>query len=303
MAGSTVQSSRSGAWALAESQHGVVSRKQLLELGFSRHAIEHRLAEGRLHPVFRAVYAVGRPQLSRHGHWMAAVLACGDGTVLSHADAGALWEIRPHPHGPIHVSVPLRRRGRDRAGIVIHRRKGLTEDDITELHGIPVTTPIATLIDIAPSLSRDQLEAATNEADKRGLTDPDQLRRSLDEVVQRPGTAILKQTLDHHTFTLTDSQLERRFLRLVREAGLPRPQTGQRLNGYKVDFYWPELGLVVETDGLRYHRTPAQQARDRERDQAHAAAGLTTLRFTHAQVSRVPDQVRSTLRAVARRHR
>lgn len=117
----------------------------------------------------------------------------------------------------------------------------------------------------------------------------------------RRGVPALRALLDRRTFTLTDSQLERRFLRLVRGAGLPRPLTGQRVNGFKVDFYWPDLGLVVETDGLRYHRTATQQARDRRRDQAHAAAGLTPLRFTHAQVTFEPDDVEGTLIAVANR--
>ena len=100
---------------------------------------------------------------------------------------------------------------------------------------------------------------------------------------------------------LTDSELERRFLPIARRAGLPPPQTGRPVNGFKADFFWPELGLVVETDGLRYHRTPIQQTRDRVRDQAHAAAGLTPLRFTHTQVAYEPDHVEGTLRAVARR--
>jgi very-short-patch-repair endonuclease len=90
-------------------------------------------------------------------------------------------------------------------------------------------------------------------------------------------------------------------LRIVREAGLPPPQTQHEVNGFRVDFYWPEIGLVVETDGLRYHRTPAAQARDRQRDQAHAAAGLTSLRFTHAQVRYEPRHVVRTLRAVFER--
>jgi very-short-patch-repair endonuclease len=114
---------------------------------------------------------------------------------------------------------------------------------------------------------------------------------------------MLRQLLDRRTFTLTDSELERRFLPLARAAGFGQPRTGEQLNGFKVDFFWPELGLVVETDGLRYHRTPAAQARDRLRDQAHAAAGLTTLRFTHAQVRYEPRHVRETLAAVARRIR
>src|SRR5204863_4919614 len=105
------------------------------------------------------------------------------------------------------------------------------------------------------------------------------------------------------TFVLTDSALERRSLPLARKAGLPRPETRTRVNGFKVDFYWSDLALVVETDGLRYHRTPAQQAKDRRRDQAHAAAGLTTLRFTSAQVRHEPAHVEATLVAVVRRLR
>jgi very-short-patch-repair endonuclease len=302
MAYKSEQASISGLWALARRQHGVVARWQLLALGYSAPAIAHRIAKGRLHRVWRGVYAVGRPQLTREARWMAAVLACGKAAVLSHASAAALWQICAVTAGVIHVSMPTGT-SRRRPGIVVHRRQAFGERDVTRRLGIPVTTPIATLIDIAPSLSRDQLEAAINEADKRGLAYPDQLRRSLDEAVQRPGTAILRRTLDRRTFTLTDSQLERRFLRLAREAGLPRPLTQHFVNGYRVDFHWPELQLVVETDGLTYHRTPAQQARDRERDQAHTAAGLTPLRFTHAQIYHDADHVKATLRAVARRHR
>jgi very-short-patch-repair endonuclease len=109
--------------------------------------------------------------------------------------------------------------------------------------------------------------------------------------------------LDRHAFRLTDSELERRFLAIVRRTDLPLPETGTRLNGFKVDFHWPALGLVVETDGLRYHRTAAQQVRDRLRDQTHTAAGLTTLRFTHFQVRYGPWHVQSTLATVARRLR
>ena len=107
--------------------------------------------------------------------------------------------------------------------------------------------------------------------------------------------------LDRRTFQVTDSRLEQMFLPIVRQAGLPRPLTQQRVNGFRVDFHWPYLGLVVETDGLRYHRTPQQQSADRRRDQAHVAAGLTVLRFSHAQVKFEPGQVLRTLTTVARR--
>ena len=228
---------------------------------------------------------------------MAAVLSCGRDAALSHDDAGALWGMRPFMGVPTQVSVPAGTYRR-RPGIVVHRRADL---EVTRRHGIPVTTPIATLVDIAPGLGRDALEGAINEADKLDLVNPEQLRAALDALVPRPGLGVLRETLDRRTFTLTDSRLERLFLPIARRAGLSKPRTQQWLNGYKVDFYWPDLGLVVETDGLRYHRTPPEQARDRMRDQAHAAAGLTPLRFTRAQVRYEAAHVERTLTKVASR--
>jgi very-short-patch-repair endonuclease len=297
----SLQPASSSVWSLARAQHGVVTRAQLLDLGLSRTAIDHRIATRRLHPVWRGVFAVGRPQLTVYGRWMAAVLSCGPEAALTHRTAAALWQIVPERPGQVEVSVPASV-ARRRPGIVVHRRAALTANDLTRHHAIRVTSPICTLIDLAARLDPAQLEAAINEADKRDLADPETLRAALDDVVaRRPGIATLRKTLDVRTFTLTDSELERRFLPLARWAGLPKPETGRRLNGFKVDFYWPELNLVVETDGLRYHRTPAEQTRDRLRDQAHAAAGLTPLRFTHAQVRLEPGHVRATLAAVARR--
>jgi very-short-patch-repair endonuclease len=172
---------------------------------------------------------------------------------------------------------------------------------VTEHQRIPVTTPTQTLIDLAVTLDPRRLERAVNEADKLDLVDPMTLLESLDGYTAREGVGRLRTMLGAQVFRLTDSELERRFLRLVRRAKVPMPQTGARLNGFKVDFLWPDLGLVVETDGLRYHRTPAQQVRDRERDQVQTAAGLTTLRFTHSQVVSDPLLVERTLRRVVRR--
>jgi very-short-patch-repair endonuclease len=233
---------------------------------------------------------------------MAAVLACGPEAVLSHGTAAALWKIRPNRTGPVEVSVPLHVRRR-RKGIVVHRRRLIVGRDITRQHGIPVTDPICTLIDIAAQLEPELTEAAINEADRRGLTNPESLRASLDERGRRPGVRALSDILDLRTFAPTDSELERDFLKLIDELGLSKPQTGKWINGFKVDFYWPELGLVVETDGLRYHRTPAQQARDRLRDQAQTAAGLTPLRFTAAQVRFEPEYVREVLAKITRKLR
>ncbi len=236
--------------------------RQLLELGLSRRAIQHRVARGRLHRVMRGVYAVGRPELTRHGHWMAAVLGSGPSAVLSHRSAAALWGIGAELPGQIEVSV----RGSSPtklSGIRARRRPHLPLSDTTVRDGIPVTGVVRTLLDLAARMDRGRLERAVNEADRLELIDPETLFKALEDYRAQPGVGKLRELLGRHSFRLTDSELERRFLPLIKAAGLPAPVTGKRLNGFKVDFHWPDLGLVVETDGLRYHRTPAQQARDR----------------------------------------
>jgi hypothetical protein len=300
MASRILQDPAGNAWALAKRQHGVVTRGQLMKLGLTRQAIEHRRRKGRLHSVWRGVYAVGRRELTRRGIWMAAVLSCGKEAVLSHVSAAALWEIAGEDGSEVHVSVPAHV-SRCRPGTVVHRRARWDPAEVTTLDGIPVTTPVCTLLDLATRPGKRHLEAAVNQADKLGLIDVDALRAALGRQLWRPGAAALAGLIDRATFVLTDSELERRFLPIARRAGLPPPATGRYVNRFKVDFFWSELGLVVETDGLRYHRTPLQQARDRVRDQAHLAAGLTPLRFTHAQVAFEPEHVGSVLGAVARR--
>jgi very-short-patch-repair endonuclease len=299
MGGKKLQISLSGVLALAAGQHGVVTRAQLFELGLSSQAVDHRLRRGRLHRVHRGVYAVGRPELTRHGVLIAAVLSCGPGAVLSHEHAGEVIGIRKRRAGPIEVTVPAGAM-RSRPGVRVHRQR-LSDHDVTHRHGIPVTSLVRTLVDLAQRLTAGELEAAVNEADKLDLVDPERLRAALPNRGGQRGVAALRELLDRQTLTLTDSELERRFLRIVRCAGLPLPGTQRRVNSVRVDFFWPELGLVVETDGLRYHRTPAQQARDRLRDQTHSASGLTPLRFTHAQVVYEAGHVVQVLEAVVSR--
>jgi very-short-patch-repair endonuclease len=284
---------------VARRQEGAISTAQLLSVGLNFNAIAHRVAKGRLHPHWPGVFAVGRPELSQHGVWIAALLTCGDEAALSHGSAMTYYEIGRHGRS-VEVSVPYRVQIR-RAGIVVHRRRGLEPRHIRVDGPIRVTNPTLTLIDFAAGHGRDDVEAAINAADKRDLVSPDRLRLLLDDYPGWRGVPLLRQVLDIRTFTMTDSELERRFLPIARRVGLSLPQTQLRINGFKVDFYWPELGLVVETDGLRYHRTPAQQAADRIRDQVHTAAGLTPLRFTRAQVRYEPKHVETILGAVAQR--
>ena len=280
----------------------MVTRRDLLGLGFSAAAIEHRLATGRLHRIARGVYAVGWPGLTKERRWMAAVLACGEGAVLSHRSAAALWGIGEERAGQIDISVRRRCECR-RAGIRARSRPGLGEADVVEQGGIPVTGPARTLVDLASELDARALERAVNEADKLDLIDPEALRAALEEYSGEPGVRALRGLLDRDTFQLSDSELEVLFRPIAEAAGLSAPLGKQVVNGFEVDFFWPELGLVVETDGLRYHRTAAAQARDRLRDQTHTVAGLTVLRFTHYQVKYERAYVRGVLQGTARRLR
>ena len=285
---------------MARRQGGVVSRGQLLGLGFNGKEIEWRLARGRLNRVARGVYAVGRSELSPKGRWMAAVLAAGPGAALSHGSAAAFWGFGRERGEEIEVSTPSSS-SRRQAGVRLHRRRLLSEDDVTVHRDVPVTTPIRTLVDLAAVLPAIALERAVNEADKLGRTNPEALRVALERYRGQRGVARLRTLLDRRTFRFSDSDLEIWFRPLARAAGLPEPLTKQWVNGFEVDFFWPDLGLVVETDGLRYHRTPSQQGRALRRDQAHAGAGLTPLRFSHEQIRFEPDCVRANLARVGRR--
>jgi len=283
---------------LAARQHWVVSRRQLLGLGIDAGAIERRLRGRRLRALHRGVYAVGRPEVSRRGAFLAAVLACGPQAALSHGSAGLFWGIvGDRPMLAIEVTAPSQRR---RPGLTAHRRT-LAASEITRRHGIPATSPATTLLDLATRLDRPKLERAIGEADRLDVIDPERLRAKLDRMDGRSGVRALRATLDRHTFRLTRSELERLFIPIARRAGLRMPETLQVVDGFEVDFFWPELGLVVETDGLRHHRTPAQQAKDLVRDQAHKAAGRECLRFSHAQVRYDPRHVERTLTEVSRR--
>ncbi|MGI8461862.1 MAG: DUF559 domain-containing protein [Solirubrobacterales bacterium] len=296
----------SSIWALAREQRWALASWQLVGFGLSEDAIRHRVAEGRLHPVHRGVYAVGRRELSREGVWIAALLACGwrrpGGPwpiALSHDSAAAHLGVRPCIPGPVHLSsqaAVVRRL----PGIRVHRRV-LASTDVITRYGIPTTSVVLTLIDLATTLSERRLEAAINEADRLGLVSPPSLLAALAHQPPRPGIGALRQTLTRHALELPTTLLEALFPPIAARAGLPSPRTQHELNGFKVDFYFPSLGLVVETDSLRHHRTPAQQAADQRRDQAHTAAGLTPLRFTHHQVKYEPRYVEAMLKRVARR--
>lgn len=231
---------------------------------------------------------------------MAAVLSCGDGALLSHRSAAALWGFGKERR--VHIDVTVTRHCNiRRQGIRVRDRAGLRLRDIGSRRGIPVTQPVRTFLDLATELPSDRLERAINDADKRDVIDPDRLRCALDDHPGEPGIRHLRRILDKHTFRLSDDELERLFRPIAVVAGLPTPLTKHMVNEFEVDFFWPDLGLVVETDGWRYHRTPSAQTRDALRFQTHVAAGLTPLRFSHYQVKHEPRHVRTILEKTRQR--
>lgn len=220
---------------------------------------------------------------------------------MSHQTGTEVWGIRRRDAGPIHLSVPGTAPHK-RAEVIVHRRRILTAERLTTRDGIPVTSVPLTLVDLSATRVTDRhIEAAVNQTDALDLLDPETLRSELEALRGQPGVRRLRDLLDRHTFRLTDSELERMFLRLVRRAGLSDPRTQRYASSWRVDFIWSDLGLVVETDSLRYHRTPAQQNRDYERDHAHRMAGLVPLRFTHFQIAHQPGYVLRVLRAELKR--
>jgi very-short-patch-repair endonuclease len=277
---------------LTRRQHGVVARRQLLALGMTPGAIRARLGSGRLHRLWPGIYAVGRPDVGRLGHLMAATLACGPEARLSHRSGAELWRLAAKAYGWVDVSVPDTSFHR-LEGIRLHRRAGFGTTRV--IRGVPVADPVTVLVDLATELPTDEVEDAVNEADRRDLIRTHRLRPALDRELSRPGVGRLKALLDAQTFSRAQNALERRFLAIVRAAGLPAPDTQRHLGRYRVDFFWPAHRLVVETDSLRHHRTAAEQAEDLGRDQAHARAGLRSLRFTHSQVFHRPEHVRAVL--------
>jgi very-short-patch-repair endonuclease len=214
--------------------------------------------------------------------------------MLSHRSAAALWGIAKERPGRIDISV-RRRCELKRPGLKVRGRPTLRPGDVVIKDHIPVTAVARTLVDLATEIDDIAEERAVNEADKRDLIDPEALRATLDRYEGEPGAPILRKLLDKRTFRLSDSDLEILFRPIAAEAGLPFPRSKQTVNGWEVDFYWPGLGLVVETDGLRYHRTASSQTRDARRDRAHALAGMTPLRFTHYEIKYEPARVRAEL--------
>lgn len=285
--------------ALANRQHGVVARRQLLDLGVDRNAIDRRLARRLLIPLHRGVFAVGHRRLRIEGRWLAAVLAVGPGAALSHRDAAALHGMRKPPESP-KVSVTTGKDAKGTSAVWVFARRTLDAEDMTTVRGIPVTSPARTLVDLAPMLTAGQLAAALGEADRRGLLDVPVVERALARMRGRHGQGHRRLTAalavhEQRGAVLARSELEERFLDLIIRAGLPRPRLNASAAGFEVDALWGEARVVAELDGWAHHKEREAAARDRDKTNRLQLAGYVVLRFLHGDVVRRPAGVAAAI--------
>jgi very-short-patch-repair endonuclease len=281
--------------ALASSQHGIVASWQLKEMGYTRPAIARRAQTGRLRRLHRGVYAIGGARLSLRGHWMAAVLACGSGAVLSHYAAAALWDLQRAPGTRIDVTAAGKH---EVQGVRCHVARSLSDEDRTTIDGIPVTSLTRTALDLAELLPPQRLRSTLEAAQRRDLLD----MRSLDALIVRSrghrGVKPLKAALAqlHDEAPWTQSELERRFLELIRSAGLGEPSVNVVVAGELVDFHWPQSRLVVEVDGYANHNGHRSFEEDRRRDTQLQLAGERVIRVTHRQMEHAARSLVADLR-------
>jgi very-short-patch-repair endonuclease len=287
--------------ALAARQHGVVTHRQLMTVGLSRNAVARRVQGARLHRIHRGVYTVGHPRLTSEGRWLAAVMACRRGAVLSHLDAAALWRIYKGEGARVHVTT-TNRSGQAIPGLRIHRTRRLDAEDVTAKDGIPVTTVSRTLVDLTDILGPDRILRAMREADYLRLLDLDALSAAVRRGRGRTRVWVLKEALAHHRpGQIVRDELEHRFAEVVRAAGLPTPDTNvsvqTRRRAYTVDCLWRDQRVAVELDGRAAHARILAFESDRRKDAALSAVGLHPLRFTWHRVTNEPDEVIAELQA------
>lgn len=281
---------------IAARQHGAISVEQLHEVGLDKSAISRRLKSGRLHRIHRGVYAVGHRGLSLHGRFMAAVLACGEGAVLSHGSAASLWGLLKPIEGPVHVSIPSTSGRKVRRGIHVHRTPSLAQPSsspsslplaggrgrrpsktptLTTHHdNIPVTTVSRTIQDLRAStlLPSYLIRRAIRQAELRGMK------------------------LEGVESDRTRSDLESAFLAFFAAHHIPPPEVNPKLGRCEVDFLWRAQRLIVEVDTFTYHRGSIAFADDHQRDLELRRQGYAVHRFTDEQLEAEPDRVAADIR-------
>jgi very-short-patch-repair endonuclease len=277
----------------------VVSRRQLLALGMGRRAITGRLERGQLHEVFRGVYVVGVRRISRRGRWTAAVLACGEGAVLSHRSAGRLWRLLPP--AAERVDVTCSKAEVERKGIVGHRSR-LRDDEWLVRDSIPVTSPFRTIFDLAAVAGMRELERAFHEAEAREVTDRVSLPMLLERYPGRRGAKNLRALLEAgQPVGITRNDFEEAFVALVDRFGFRRPRMNAPLairgRFFEIDALWEKERVAVELDSRSIHGTRKKFESDRLRDRILVAEGWRTMRVTWRQLQDEPTEIAADLRS------
>jgi len=287
---------------LATRQYGVVSSRQLRHLGYSKSSIGRAAATKRLHRIHRGVYAVGHKPLTRRSDCLAAVIACGRGALLSHSSAAWLWGLLPTYPVPIEVTVP--RRGQGRSSLRLHHAPALVDEDRALRQRIPLTSLARTLLDLAAAVPSHRLERAIERSEQLRIFHLRDVDSLLARTVGHPGAGRLRRALDlYREPAFTRSGLERRFLGLVREAGLPAPSANVFVAGYEIDMYWERERFAVELDGYEEHRIRAAFERDRLRQEELKLAGIEMIRLTGRRIAREPEVVVKRLAALLEQRR
>lgn len=289
--------------AVAWRQHGVVARKQLISLGLSRHAIQGRISRGLLEAVYPGVYVLGASPLNADGRRMAAVLACGDGSAISHRSAAHLWGVFPYEQRRVEV---IRLEGRTGHRGIVQHRVSLRSDEVTEVDRIPVTSVFRTIFDLAAVASKREVERAFHEAEVRQLTDRVSLPQLLTRHPGRRGARVLWEILGsrQQPAGLTQNDFEEMFVAFLDARGLPRPLLNATLplrgRLLRPDCMWPDERLIAELDGRAAHGTDQAFEGDRYRDRALLVEGWRSTRVTWRQLRDEPEAIAADLRELLR---
>ena len=291
-------------WQLAREQHDIVAVWQLVRLGITHRTIQRRVADGRLHRLFRGVYAVGSPRVSLRGRWRAATLAYGPRAILSHRDSATLADLPRIWHRGIDVTVPNAKPHPQR-GINVHRSDMLQPEDLTTIDDIPCTSIARTLLDLATCGTPTQHQRAYEKAERTGALDMLAIDRLLARSNGHRGAPALRalRAYDPTAAANAESELERIFCDLMRKHEIPAPLTNVLVDGFLVDAYWPDANLVVELDGYEFHSGRDAFERDHARIAGLRLAGREVVPFTYRQVTREGSRVASTVREFRARGR
>lgn len=282
---------------IASAQEGIAARRQLLAAGITARQIERRLQSGALIPEYPGVYRVGHRAPSIRARYMGAVLAAGDLAVLARFAALHLYQLI---HGPPPVPEVITPTRRQIPGVVTHRTRHIDRRDVTRLGAIPITTVPRTLVDVAAELTLEALARACHQAGvKYGVT-PKHVEAVLRRRPNSPGAAKLRAVMTGDAPVLL-SELERAFLELLRDAGLPLPKTNRPAGSHYVDCRWPDHGLTVELNSYKFHNSRHSWEQDYRRRREARARRDEFRTYTWADVFEEPAPMLAELRELLSR--